>query len=139
MVDRVAQYDRAQLTGGAIADGTYVLTEVTHYVEPSHTDGTRRPYGRDTVVVQGGTIEDVVEDPSGATARFVATLAANGSRLAMTTGCTWSSTPMSPLPASGDWFELVHDDNSFGATPTTITIWTTRGNHEQIVRVFTKQ
>jgi hypothetical protein len=138
MVDRVASYDRSQLVGGVLADGTYALTEVTHYVESSHVDGRTTPYGRDTLAVHGGVIDDVFEYPEGDSVRFTATLVANGSRLQATTTCSWSQAAGTHFPEIGDWSTLAHEDNSFAATPTSITVWTKRGNHESILRVFTK-
>ena len=137
-VNHVGTYERTQLTGGAITDGTYVLTEVTDYVEPGHVDGETRPYGRDTFTVVGGVIDDVFDFPDGDTARFTATFMENGSELHMTTSCTWSRVQNAWTPLY-DWLPLTQPlDGSYGATPTSITIWTPRGNHESILRVFTK-
>ncbi|HEY8079442.1 MAG TPA: hypothetical protein VIF62_35165 [Labilithrix sp.] len=139
ITNHVGSYDRTQLTGGAIADGTYVLTGVTDYVEPGHVDGQMSPYGRDTLVVHGGVIDDVFEWPAGGSVRFTAAFTVSGSTMRTTTSCTWAEMPNAHFPATGDWATLEHEDNSYGATPSSITIWTPRGNHESVVRVFARQ
>lgn len=125
------------LNGGTIADGTYVLTQVTDFngVPP---DGWRAPYGTETLRIQGSTIEDVFTSPSGDVRRFEATLAVVGTSLRLTPTCRWTSSPV--LSALGDWqpTEFQWLATSFAASPTTFTFSTPRGNHQRMLLVFTR-
>lgn len=125
------------LNGGTIADGTYVLTQVTDFngVPP---DGWLAPYGTETVRIQGSTIEDVFTSPAGDVRRFAATLTIVGTSLRLTPTCRWTSNPA--LSLLGDWQPTEYQwlATSFAASPTSLTFSTPRGNHQRMLLVFTR-
>lgn len=137
-IDRVGFLPSSVLRGGTIVDGDYVLTSVTVYVEPSHQDGTLSPYGAETIRIHGGKLDSVFVHASGEAVRFEASLVLTGTRIAMTTSCVWNTPIGSYLPVLWDWAPLVHDECTYEATPSTLTVWVPQGNHAQVVRVYTK-
>lgn len=124
--------------GGAVADGSYVLTQVTDFVGVP-PGGTHSPYGTETLRIQGSTLEETFTYPSGDVRRFEATLTIDGTHLRLTPTCVWSSNPMK-LPLLGDWAPTEHEwgATSFTASPATFTFLTPRGNHEAVMLVYTR-
>ena len=66
-----ANPDTVSFTGGAIADGTYVLTAMLYYTGLLAPRGTRQ----ETLVFSGGTLEAVYRVDNGAEERYTATFA----------------------------------------------------------------
>lgn len=136
LVDTVGSSSPSTFHGGTIADGTYVLTSATHYVEQG-VPGHKTDLGSETIQVHGRTLQEVQVFPGGDIHRFTAHLIVNGSKLQITTSCLWASNPGARYPELGDWAPLAHDEQTgFDATSTTLTIWTPRGNHESVIRVY---
>lgn len=123
------------LDGGTLASGTYVLTEVSDFVEvpPSNVPF---PYGSGTLRIDGLHVEELFTYPAGDVRRFAATLHVDGASLTMTTSCVESAVPH--YPALGDWapLEQAYLSTTFQATPTTLVVWTPRGNHESLTLVY---
>jgi hypothetical protein len=104
-------------TGGTIADGTYVLTEMLYYNPPTAPAGTRK----ETLVFSGGTLEAVYSINGAAEERYTATFetpsgfsgqisihltcfaSAPSAALNMTTGYTATATE---IQVSADAFEV---------------------------------
>ena len=137
----VGWFPEDSLLGGSIPDGRYVLTAATHYVEPGHIDGVLTPYGRETITVAGAAIVARFDYPTGEVLTFTGDLLLTGSLIQLTPHCVESNHPLY-LPALHDWAPLVHEKSTYqvtlGTARTTLTVWTPRGNHEAVLRVYVK-
>lgn len=122
-------------SGGTIVDGTYVLTSAIHYVDHQSVP---IPMGRETLRFTQGVLEDVWNGTNGTIAqeaRFTATLDADRR---LTPTCT-QATESDSLRDWGLFLPPPHAGyGTIFATPTSLTVWNTRGNHESIEKVFTK-
>lgn len=122
-------------SGGTIADGVYVLTQAHHIVE-HEPYGAKQPVGTDTIEVSGGAIQSAGTYSNGAARSFSGALTAQGAALGLATSCD--------VNGLGLWSDLVPLypgqglRGQYTADPTGITIMTRRGNHEQILRVYTR-